>query len=262
VSKATGKGPKGQIHLVSGGKCLQAPKGAKVQITNCVSGSTEAWTLASDGTIRAKGACLVISGSSTYKGKGVALTHCSSSVREQWRQGSSGLLVNPASGLCLADPGASRQNGTVPVLGSCKIGAAEQWKLPAQPLLAAEGGFCADDYLSRGTPGSKVDLFSCNGTPGQTWNIQSDGTIRQSQYATACLTVHGTVKAGAKVTLYPCQKGSKQQHWAVSHESGLSSAVSLGGACLAIPSLKSQSGASLIVVKCSKSNPLDLWHVQ
>ncbi len=263
VGAASAKGPRGQIRLSFDGKCLQAPKGAKVQIANCVSGATESWTLATDGTIRAKGACLDISGSSTYKGKGVQLLHCSSSVREQWRQASKGLLVNPASGLCLADPGTSKKNGTVPVLGGCGVKAAEQWKLPAQPMLAAEGGMCADDFHSQATPGSKVDLFSCNGTNGQTWNFLPDGTIRQAQYATACLTVHGPLgQAGVKVTLYPCQGGNKEQHWTVGGAGGLASQVSLAGACLAIPSLKAESGVGLVTAKCSKSNPLALWHVQ
>jgi Ricin-type beta-trefoil lectin domain/Putative Ig domain len=263
VKPATGKGASGFVYLVFNRKCLQSPSGSKVEITNCIPGSTENWTVATDGTIRVRGGCLDISGSSGYLGKSVILARCNGSVREKWAQGTRGLIVNPASGLCLTDPNGSSRNGTVPTMASCKVTAAKQWNLPALPVLAPVGGFCADDYFSLGYDGSKVDLFSCNGTRGQAWLFKQDGTIRQSQYPLVCLTVHGTLgKAGVKVLLYKCQKNDKQQAWTVTSAGGLSSEISLGGVCLGIPALTSPNGTGLVTAKCGKTNPTVLWHIQ
>lgn len=263
VKPATGKGASGFVYLVFNRKCLQSPRGSKVEITNCVPGSTENWTVATDGTIRVRGGCLDISGSSGYLGKPVILAGCNGSVREKWAQGTRGLIVNPASGLCLTDPNGSSRNGTVPTMASCKVTSARQWNLPALPVLAPVGGFCVDDYFSLGYNGSKVDMFSCNGTRGQTWMFKQDGTIRQSQYPLVCLTVHGTLgKAGVKVLLYKCQKNDKQQAWTIAGAGGFGSEISLGGVCLGIPSLASRNGTGLVTAKCGKTNPTVLWHIQ
>ena len=172
------------------------------------------------------------------------------------------MIVNPASGLCLTDPNGSFRNGTVPNMATCKVTSAKQWNLPAQPVLASVGGFCADDYFSLGYDGSKVDLFSCNGTRGQTWLFEQDGTIRQSQYPLVCVTVHGTLgKVGVKITLYKCQKNDKQQVWTITGAGGLSSEISLGGVCLGIPALTSPNGTSLVTAKCGKTSPTVLWHI-
>jgi hypothetical protein len=262
VKPATGKGASGFVYLVFSRKCLQSPSGSKVEITNCVPGSTENWTVAADGTIRVRGGCLDISGSSGYLGKPVVLAGCNGSVREKWALGTKGLIMNPASGLCLTDPNGSRQNGTVPHMATCKVTSAEQWNLPALPVLASVGGFCADDYFSLGYDGSKVDLFSCNGTRGQAWLFKQDGTIRQSQYPLVCLTVHGTLgKAGVKVLLYKCQKNDKQQAWTIAGAGGLGSEISLGGVCLGVPALTSPNGTGLVTAKCGKTNPTVLWHI-
>ena len=177
-------------------------------------------------------------------------------------QGTKGLIVNAASGLCLTDPNGSFRNGTVPNMATCKVTSAKQWNLPAQPVQASVGGFCADDYFSLGYDGSKVDLFTCNGTRGQTWMFEQDGTIRQSQYPLVCLTVHGTLgKAGVKVLLYKCQKNDKQQAWTIAGAGGLSSEISLGGVCLGVPVLNSPNGTGPVTAKCGKTSPTVLWHI-
>jgi Ricin-type beta-trefoil lectin domain/Putative Ig domain len=263
VRAATGAGPTGNIHLVLDGTCLQAPEGSKVEIGSCASGSTEDWTIATDGTIRARGDCLDVSGSSGYSGKTVQLSSCNGSVREQWRQRSRGLIENSTSGLCLADPGTSTRSGTVPNLEECRAKAYQQWTMPAQTILASLGGSCADDYLGRGTNDSTVDLYSCTGIAGQAWNFLQDGTIRPSRYGSVCLTVHGALgEAGQKVTLWSCQENDAHQRWTISHETGFSSEIALDGACLASPSLAAQKGESLVTAKCAATNPLTLWHVQ
>ena len=147
VTGTPATGAAGQIRLALDGKCLQDPgnstaNGARVQITNCVSGSTEKWQFAADGTIRINGRCLNVAGTSGYLGKAAQLWACNAGPRQQWTMGTKGELVSPASGLCLTDPGASKGNGVAPVMGGCGVKSAEQWTTPAHQVLTPLGG-CA-----------------------------------------------------------------------------------------------------------------------
>ena len=180
-------GATGQIRLALDGKCLQDPgnktaNGARVQIANCVSGSTEKWKFAADGTIRINGRCLNVSGSSGYQGKAAQLQSCNAGPRQRWTVGSKGELLSPASGLCLTDPGASRSNGVAPVMGGCSAKSAEQWTMPAHPMLTPLGG-CVDDLHSVGSNGAIVDKFGCNNTIAQSWSFATNGMIKGGQYA-------------------------------------------------------------------------------
>jgi hypothetical protein len=255
VKAAPATGSTGQVHLDLDGKCLQAPKGAKVEITSCVAGSSEKWTVASDRTIRIGGHCLAISGSSGYSGKGVQLATCNGSVRELWTQGSKGELVSPASKLCLTDPGASKGSGVVPVMGGCNGKGYEQWTLPGQEAQNMLGE-CADDYHSIGTNGARIDNYGCNGTAAQSWLFAANGTIRNGQYQTDCLTAHKGL-----VQLYVCQPGDKSQQWAVLQASGDGSEFMQSGACVALAKLSAPWTTALQMVKCNAANPNDLWHI-
>jgi hypothetical protein len=269
VKPATDTGPAGQIRLALDGKCLTDPgnktaSGTRVQIATCASGSTERWTVASDGTIRANGHCLAIAGSGSSMGNQLQLTSCgNANPRQLWLQGTDGELVNPASGLCLTDPGASRSNGIAAVMGACHVKSAEQWTLPAQPILTSVGGSCADDHFSEGNNGAVVDMFWCNGTTGQAWSFRPDGTIRAGLYSNKCMTVRNR-----QTVIYTCGAGDRSQKWTVVRTGAMSSELTEGGVCLAIPSLTSAkgtllepNGTQLITSTCSKTDPRDLWHI-
>jgi hypothetical protein len=255
VQAAGSAGATGQLKLILDGKCLQAPKGAAVEITNCVAGNTEKWTIASDGSIRNGGHCLDISGTSSYSGKGVQLATCTASPRELWTQAARGQLVNPASGLCLTDPGARTGNGVVPVVGGCTGKPYEQWALPRQQVQTLFGT-CLDDLHSVGTNGAIVDKYACNGTVAQTWSFGADNTIHGGQYPSDCLTSHN-----GKIALYLCQKGNKSQLWSVVPVAGLGSGLMQNGMCVSMPKLTAADGTQLVLGTCNASSPLDLWHI-
>jgi hypothetical protein len=275
VKAAPDKGPTGQIHLALDGKCLQDPggrtaNGTHVQIANCASGATERWTVASDGTIRVNGRCLDIAGTGSASGKQLQLWSCgNANPRQLWAQGTRGELINPASGICVTDPGSSRKNGTVPTMGACHVKSYEQWTLPAQPILTALGGSCADDHYSGGNNGNIVDMFWCNGTQGQAWSFRPDGTIRAGLYGSKCVTVRGRLGAvGTRIVLWTCSSANKGQKWTVVRTGAMSSAISLGGVCLGIPAMTAAkgtqlegNGTQLITSRCSSTDPRDLWHI-
>jgi hypothetical protein len=267
VTRAANKGSAGQIHLALDGKCLLDPgnrtaNGTHVQIGNCVPGATGRWTVASDDTIRVNGRCLDIAGTGSAGGKQLQLTSCgNANPRQLWTQGTSGMLANPASGLCLTDPGSSKSNGTVPTMGACHVRPYEQWTLPAQPILTALGGSCTDDHFSSGVNGNVVDMFWCNGTAGQAWTFESDGTLRM--FGNKCIIVRNK-----KAVLWTCSSANQSKKWTVVRTGAMSSELTEGGVCLAIPSLTAAkgtllepNGTQLITSKCSKTDPRDLWHI-
>jgi Ricin-type beta-trefoil lectin domain/Putative Ig domain len=260
VKAAPDSGAVGQVHLADG-KCLQDPgnrtaNGTRVEIENCVSGSTQRWTIASDNTVRVNGRCLNIAGSGSANGRQLQVWSCNGSTRQVWMQGSSGELVNPASGLCVTDPGSSRNNGVTPTMGACHARSSQQWTLPAQQILTPVGGACADDPLGVGTNGTVVDMFPCNGTPGQAWDFEPNGTIRISQYRNVCLTLRKS-----EPVLWVCGTSSGQK-WSVNRAGGLGSELAVGGVCLATKSLTASNASKLVTARCAASNPLDLWHIE
>jgi Ricin-type beta-trefoil lectin domain/Putative Ig domain len=262
VRAAPNQGAVGPIHLALDGKCLQDPgnhtaNGTRVELENCVSGATERWTVASDNTVRVNGRCLNIAGSGSSNARQLQLWGCTGSPRQVWLQGTAGQLVNPASALCVTDPGSSRKNGITPTMGACHIRSFEQWTLPAQPILTPAGGRCADDPLGVGSNKTVIDMFSCNGTPGQAWDFEPNGTIRISQYPNVCLTLYK-----AQPVLWVCTAGAENQKWSVNRTGGLGSELTVAGVCLATRSLTAANAAKLVIARCAPSNPLDLWHIE
>jgi hypothetical protein len=258
VKAASGTGPSGKIRLDLGGKCLTDVKNEGV-LKTCASGSAQRWTMATDGTVRAKGACLEVAGSGSYRGQGVRLWHCSGgSPRETWVTGTAGQLVSPASGLCLADA-KGKVNGSHPTLAACKVASAEVWALPAAQLRSARAGECADDLHGGTGNGSVVDMFTCNGSGSQSWAVKTDYTFRVNG---KCLTDRGALgRAGSKLVLWNCAKTDKGQKVKVVRQGTLGSWITIGGACVAIPSMTAGQGAQLVTVKCGTTDPRDLWRI-
>jgi hypothetical protein len=141
-------------------------------------------------------------------------------------------------------------------MGACRVTPYEQWTLPAQPILTALGGSCADDHFSGGGNGNVIDMFWCNGSRGQAWMLEPDGTIRPSLYGGECVTARR-----AKIVLWTCSTGNKAQQWTVVRTGGLSSELRVGGACLGITSLTAANGAQLVTARCTATDPRVHWHI-
>jgi hypothetical protein len=266
VKPATGAGPAGQIHLDLGGKCLQAAgnktaNGTKVVLWTCQSGSAQHWVVASDGTIRANGKCLDVNGSGGYLGQGVRLWDCvGGSARETWVTGTAGELVNAATDLCLADATASTRNGTSPTLAACHVTRSQVWILPPARVMSSRPAKCIDDLHSSGVDGNVIDMYSCNGTNSQNWIFEPDFTLRI--FSGKCLTDHAKLgTAGAKIELWNCTPGDKGQKVVVVHTGVLSSELTIGGVCIAVPSMTAGDTARLVTAACSATNPLVHWHI-
>jgi hypothetical protein len=260
VKPTVDAGPTGQISLDFGGKCLD-DLANKAVLWTCQSGAAQQWTLATDGTIRAKGACLDVQGSGGYLGQGVRLWHCAGgSARETWAAGTAGELINAASGLCLGDASRSTANGYQPTLVTCRVASAEVWVLPAEQLRSARAGFCADDFHSSGVDGNVIDMFGCNGTASQAWTFEPDFTVRL--FGGKCLTDPDKPgRADATISLWTCVRGDKGQKVVVVRQSTLGSWLTIDGVCVAIPSMTAAEASQLITTTCTPGDPRDLWHI-
>ena len=98
--------------------------------------------------------------------------------------------------------------------------------IAATPLVGYTG-LCLDVAGDNNTAGSKVEVYTCNGTNGQQWTVEANGTVQADG---ACLDVKaGGTATGTLVDLYTCN-GSGAQQWVPQSDGALVNPQS--GACL------------------------------
>jgi ricin-type beta-trefoil lectin protein len=107
------------------------------------------------------------------------------------------------------------------------------------------GGKCVDVTGASTANGTKIELFTCNGTTAQQWAI-SGGTV---QSLGKCMDVTGASTAnGAKVQLFDCN-GTGAQQWTHSASNQFVNPVS--GKCLDATGPSSADGTPLQIWTCS-----------
>lgn len=122
----------------AGGRCADIPgaattNGLQVQIWTCNGTGAQAWTVASDGTVRALGKCLDVNGGINANGTSVQIWDCiAGSPNQQWAHNStSRQLTNPTTGKCLDATGQGTADGTKLQIWTCNTQPNQQWTLPA-----------------------------------------------------------------------------------------------------------------------------------
>ncbi|WP_051451699.1 lectin [Actinospica robiniae] len=135
ASPAVGAVYSGVSSGVLGGLCLDdsgggTTNGTHVQIYGCNGGSTQQWTIATNGTIQINGGCLDVSNSGTANGTVVQWWTCNNTGAQQWQAGAGNSLINPQSGKCLDDPGSTTTAGTQLQIYTCNSTGAQNWTLP------------------------------------------------------------------------------------------------------------------------------------
>jgi len=115
---------------------------------------------------------------------------------------------------------------------------------------------CLDDDDSGTTAGTKVDVYSCNGTAAQNWTAQSDGTITATiSGTTICLDVAGGGTAsGTLVESNPCS-GAARQQWSLTSTDEVINARS--GLCLTDPDDSTVDSTQLEIETCASSPAVD-----
>ncbi|MED7947700.1 ricin-type beta-trefoil lectin domain protein [Kitasatospora sp. NPDC058201] len=257
--------PTGNVTSGLPGKCLDAGNNSAgpetfsmpADIWDCATTPNQTWTVGNDGTVRALGKCLDVTGGGTVNGTPVQLYPCNGTGAQVWRQNAKG-LQNPQSGLCLADPAASTTNGTQLILWTCGA-SGQDWRHPysGQPLWTAFTNKATSYCLSGGVENAgSVSLHTCGAgtTPPQNWQLVKDGTLRVS--TGACLDAGSAGTAGSPVQLAPCS-GSATQQWLLSPTGYLLNPVS--GKCLDDPQSTAVQGVPLNLWTCN-GTAAQVWY--
>ncbi|MEV4558178.1 alpha-N-acetylglucosaminidase TIM-barrel domain-containing protein [Kitasatospora sp. NPDC049285] len=122
----------------------------------------------------------------------------------------------------------------------------------ALPPLAAGGpvtgiaGACVDVTGGNSANGTGLQLYTCNGTPAQTWTLPGDGTLRA--YGKCMDVRNGATTAGTAVQLYACN-GTPAQAWVHRADQTLQNTKS--DLCLDASGGGSANGTPLIIWTCT-----------
>jgi Ricin-type beta-trefoil lectin domain len=107
-------------------------------------------------------------------------------------------------------------------------------------------GLCVDDYAASSADGTKVDLYTCNGTGAQQWTVASDGTLQTNG---KCLDITGaSTSDGALIELWDCNGGGNQV-WQAQPDGELLNPAS--GKCLDDPGFNTTPGTQLELWDCN-----------
>ncbi|MCZ0985222.1 ricin-type beta-trefoil lectin domain protein [Streptomyces diastatochromogenes] len=114
------------------GKCVDvaganSANGTPVQLYDCNGTVAQAWTVGSDGTIRALGKCLDVTGNGTADGSTVQLWDCSGGANQKWAVSAAHDIVNPQANKCLDVTGNNAANGTRLQIWTCSGGGNQKW---------------------------------------------------------------------------------------------------------------------------------------
>ncbi len=113
------------------------------------------------------------------------------------------------------------------------------------PLVGYEG-VCLDVTSDNNTNGTAVDIYTCNGTNGQQWTEEPDGTVRADG---KCLDVtSGGTANGTLVDLYACN-GTGAQVWQPQADGALVNPQS--GACLDDTGYATAKGTQVQIWSCT-----------
>jgi hypothetical protein len=97
--------------------------GSPIETASCTGGTSQRFTLATDGTLQVAGRCAAADGDGSVRSDGCG----SAGDSGQWRAGPDGSLVNTSSGRCLTDPGRA---GATTTTATCTGGSDQRWSLP------------------------------------------------------------------------------------------------------------------------------------
>ncbi|WP_028049248.1 chitinase [Cellulomonas sp. URHD0024] len=127
-------GRTGLVRGVASNRCLDVvdggtADGTAIQLWDCASGNAnQAWTVGTDGTLRARGKCLDVAAASTVNGAKVQLYTCNGTPAQKWTANADGTMR--ALGKCLDATGQATANGTRLQTWDCFASGNQRWTLP------------------------------------------------------------------------------------------------------------------------------------
>jgi len=122
-------------------------------------------------------------------------------------------------------------------------------------LINARSNTCMDTAGRIFADGTKEDIWSCNGTPAQTWTLTPAGQLTEDS-GKYCLDDFGLEKnPGTQVVLWSCNGGVNQQ-WTIQPNGTIVSANA--GLCIDVSGKGTNDGTPLVLWPCDGS-PSQRW---
>jgi predicted alpha-1,2-mannosidase len=121
---------------------------------------------------------------------------------------------------------------------------------PVGPIVSGvSSSLCVDDNGGAATDGSKIQVWTCNGSAAQQWTVETNGTL---QVAGGCMDVTSSGTAnGTLVQWYTCN-GTGAQQWSQGANGSLINPQS--GKCLDDPNSSTTTGTQLQIYTCNATN--------
>ena len=122
-------------------------------------------------------------------------------------------------------------------------------------LINARSNTCMDTAGRIFADGTKEDIWSCNGTPAQSWTLTPAGQLTEDGGA-YCLDDYGLEKTpGTRVVLWSCNGGANQR-WTIQPNGTIVSANA--GLCVDVSGKGTNDGTALVLWPCDGS-PSQQW---
>jgi len=122
-------------------------------------------------------------------------------------------------------------------------------------LVNAQSGTCLDTAGRIFANGTTEDIYTCNGTPAQVWNLTTSGQLTQ-QGGAYCLDDNNSDNTpGARVQLWTCNGGANQQ-WVLQPNGSITGVSS--GLCIDVSGEGSNVGTALVLWPCN-GHPSEIW---
>ncbi|WP_031514937.1 LamG-like jellyroll fold domain-containing protein [Streptomyces sp. NRRL F-5123] len=121
--------------------------------------------------------------------------------------------------------------------------------MPTGPMASKVAGLCMDDPQGDVTSGTRVQVYTCNGSPAQNWTQYPNGTLRPHGHGDVCVDVaSGGTTAGSLVQLYTCN-ATPAQEWQILDNGQVKNPHS--GLCLADPGATTTLSTQLALAACN-----------
>ncbi|MCL6301364.1 glycoside hydrolase family 27 protein [Streptomyces kronopolitis] len=134
---------------------------------------------------------------------------------------------------------------------------------PANVLVSVASGRCLDAWNNQTSPGTKIEIWSCNGGANQRWAFTSNGDMR-AYNGTQCLgAMNGVLSSGTSVVIQPCD-ASAGQKWQLNADNTITARSQLG-LCLAVAGENTPQGntdGTLVEVHSCNGGANQRWTTQ
>ncbi|RDB27204.1 Endo-1,4-beta-xylanase A [Hypsizygus marmoreus] len=118
---------------------------------------------------------------------------------------------------------------------------------------------CLDIRGAKYANGTPVQIYDCNGTGAQKWQIQDGSTTVRAGNTNFCLDAGSNPANGIKMKIWTCYKGVAAQSWDYTNSNQIRLAGQGQNQCLDLTGGSTQNGNQLQTWQCSNGNNNQIW---